>query len=259
MLKLFEHPLSPYVQKVKIALYEKNISFETEMPNAFTGAATDYVKMNPRLEVPTLVDGGLSIFDSTIILEYIEDKWPKPSLLPAAPEERARVRMIEELCDTYYEAINWGVMEIRIFKRASGDLADSIIKRASQQVSGIHARLEQELGSREYFNGASLGWGDLSVFPFVNGSAFYGLAPADRSRLYAWWQKTLERESVRKCVDAATKSITGVEQASQLVESGVFVRQYRDHRLEWMMRSGGKDIVLAGMAKKNIRFSTEIE
>ncbi len=40
MIKLYEHPFSPYVQKVKIALYEKNIPFETEIPDAFSGAAT---------------------------------------------------------------------------------------------------------------------------------------------------------------------------------------------------------------------------
>jgi len=44
----------------------------------------------------------------------------------------------------------------------------------------------------------------------------------------------------------------------QLVESGLFKREYRDHRLEWMVRSGGVDIVLEGMRKGTIRFSTEL-
>ena len=91
MLKLWEHPLSPYVQKVKIALYEKKIAFEAEMPNAFTGGMTDYGKLNPRLEVPALVDDGLAIFDSTIILQYLEEKWPNPPMLPAAPTRRERM------------------------------------------------------------------------------------------------------------------------------------------------------------------------
>ena len=55
MIKLYEHPFSPYVQKVKIALYEKNVPFEVEIPNAFSGGATDFGKTNPRLEVPALV------------------------------------------------------------------------------------------------------------------------------------------------------------------------------------------------------------
>ena len=48
------------------------------------------------------------------------------------------------------------------------------------------------------------------------------------------------------------------EQVGALIESGSFVREYRDHRLEWMMRSGGRDIVLDGMNKKNVRFAVEI-
>ncbi len=95
MPKLYEHPFSPYVQKVKIALYEKNVAFEVEVPDAFSGAPTEFAKTNPRLEVPALIDDGFAIFDSTIILDYIEEKWPAPAMLPPTPRERARVRMIE--------------------------------------------------------------------------------------------------------------------------------------------------------------------
>jgi glutathione S-transferase/RNA polymerase-associated protein len=44
----------------------------------------------------------------------------------------------------------------------------------------------------------------------------------------------------------------------QILESGAFARQYRDHRLEWMIRSGGVEVVLAGLKKKTIRFSSEV-
>ena len=44
-----------------------------------------------------------------------------------------------------------------------------------------------------------------------------------------------------------------------LVESGVFVREYRDHRLEWMIRSGGIEVIREGLARKNIRFHVEID
>ncbi|HEY2663414.1 MAG TPA: glutathione S-transferase family protein [Candidatus Binataceae bacterium] len=258
MLKLWEHPLSPFAQKVKIALFEKGIPFETETPNAFTGGTTDYLKISPRLEVPALQDGELTIFDSTVILEYLEDKWPRPAMLPPPPAERARVRMIEEICDTYYEAINWGVMEIKVFKRASGDLADALLARAASQIAGVHARLERELGERQFFNGESFGWGDLSVHPYVNTSKLYGILPPDGSRLAAWLDRVAARESVKRSAEAGAQSLTGVGQLPALVEAGRFVRQYRDHRLEWMLRSGGLEIVLRGIEKKNIRFSTEI-
>ena len=258
MPKLYEHPFSPYVQKVKIALYEKNVAFEVEVPDAFSGAPTEYAKTNPRLEVPTLVDDGFAIFDSTIILDYIEEKWPAPALLPASPRERARVRMIEDICDTYYEAINWGLMEVRAWKRVSGEQAKRIEARAIEQTAGVHAWLERELGAAQYFNGASFGYGDLSVFPYVRGSVVWGVPPKAGTRLAAWLTRVEERPSVRKTIEATQQFTGSMDSLPQILESGAFARQYRDHRLEWMMRSGGVEVVLEGLKKKTIRFSSEI-
>jgi glutathione S-transferase len=257
MIKLYEHPLSPYAQKVKIALYEKDIQFEAVTPNLL-GSDPAFEAASPRREVPCLVDGGLEVFDSTIILEYVEDKWPKPPLLPAAPAERARVRMIEELCDTYYEAVNWGLLEVRFFGRASGALAQRLIARGGEQIAGVHARLERDLGARPWFNGEAFGWGDLSVIPYLSTSAIFGFKPPARSRLEAWNDRVRQRPSVARCLREAAAAMPALEQASSLVQSGSFLREYRDHRLEWMMRSGGVEIVLDGMAKKNVRYSVEI-
>jgi glutathione S-transferase len=257
MLRLYEHPLSPYAQKVKIALEEKDVPFEAVIPNLF-GSDSAFEAASPRREVPCLIDDGVEIFDSTIILEYLEDKWPKPALLPGDPVERARVRMLEELCDTYYEAINWALAEIRFFRRATGEAAQRLVTRAGEQIGGVHAWLERQLATREWFNGAVFGWGDLSVLPYVNGSAGFGFAPPAGSRLAAWAERARERPSAVRTMEEALAAMPAFEQASALVESGAFVREYRDHRLEWMMRSGGSDIVLEGMRKKNLRFSTEL-
>ena len=257
MLKLYEHPLSPYAQKVKIALDEKNVSFEAVIPN-LVGSDPAFEAVSPRREVPCLVDGAVEVFDSTIILEYLEDKWTRAPLLPADPSERARVRMLEELCDTYYEAINWALAEIRFFHRATGNAAEQLAKRAGEQISGVHAWLERQLGSRTWFNGEAFGWGDLSVVPYVSGSTGFGFAPPAGSRLAAWIDRARARPSVARTMAAAAAAMPAFEQVGALVQSGAFVREYRDHRLEWMMRSGGRDIVLEGMAKKNVRFAVEL-
>ena len=89
MIKLFEHPLSPYAQKVKLALIEKGIPFEVAMPDIMSGGDAAFRAANPRLEVPALVDDGETVFDSTIILEYLEDKWPTPPHAAGDPD-RAR-------------------------------------------------------------------------------------------------------------------------------------------------------------------------
>jgi len=70
MLKLYEHPLSAYAMKVKIALNEKGLDYETAIPDGMPmgRAAGEFVEANPRAEVPALIDDAFRVFDSTVIL-----------------------------------------------------------------------------------------------------------------------------------------------------------------------------------------------
>jgi len=263
---VYDHPLSPYSQKVKIALLEKGVAFDAPLPEAMGSgsAGGDFIAANPRGEVPALIDGDLRIFDSTIILEYIEDRWPEPPLLPAAPAARAKARMIEEVMDTHYEAINWGLAEIAHFGRATGAAADALKARAAQQTHRWQAWLSSQLGDAPWFNGAHFGWGDLAVIPYLNGSAGFGLAP-EPGPLTEWMTRANERASVAQVSAAAAAMAMGGTDAAragmaavrQMLERGEFKREYRDHRLEWMIRSGGIDVVLDGLDKGNIRFTDE--
>ena len=256
---LYEHPLSPYAQKVKIALREKGVAFEVAMPGGLGagGAAGDFVAASPRAEVPALVDGDVRVFESNIILEYIEDKWPTPALLPASPAERARVRMLEEVMDTHFEAINWAMGEINWFRRAEGELAEALKARAAAQTKGFFAWLERQLDGREWFNGAGFGWGDLCVVPYLNGAAGVGHPPERGSPLSAWLERVNARDSVAKTTAEARGFDRGMVDVASLVEKGLFKREYRDHRLEWMIKSGGVEVVLKGLEKGNIRFSPD--
>lgn len=258
---LYEHPLSPYAQKCKIALYEKGVPFELKMPTAIGSghADTDFLKANPRAEVPALIDGDLAIFDSTIILEYVEDRFPSPALLPRDPKARAKARMIEEAMDTHYEPINWGLGEIRWFKRAEGERARVIEARAAAQARDFFTWLERQLGDQMWFGGDTFGWADLSVIPYVNGSTGLGVGPSHGSKLSAWQTRANERPSVQKTAKAAADSIAAMSAVSEFVRQGVFKREYRDHRLEWMIRSGGLDVVLEGIKSDTIRFSHEFK
>jgi glutathione S-transferase/RNA polymerase-associated protein len=259
MLRLYDHPFSPYAQKVKIALREKGQAFEAPLPQGIGagGAAGEFVEANPRAEVPTLIDGEVRLFDSTIILEYIEDKWPEPPLLPKGAAERARVRMLEEVMDTHYEAINWGLGEVRHFKRATGGLAEAIERRAAEQTQGYFRWLERQLGDREWFNGEAFGWGDLAVAPFLNGSAGQGHPPPAGSKRADWHARANARPSVADTTAeiAAMARTSGMANVAELLEKGLFKREYRDHRLEWMIKSGGLDVVLKGLERDNIRFT----
>ena len=257
MVTVYEHPLSPYAQKVKIALREKGVDFELALPGGLGagGAAGDFVRANPRAEVPVLIDGEAEIFDSTIILEYIEDRWPKPALLPPTPAARARVRMIEEVMDTHFEAITWGLGEIGWFQRAKGDLAETLRAAAAQQIQGYFSWLEGNLGADEWFNGESFGWGDLSVVPYVAGAMSMGNRPAEGSTLSAWFSRTMKRPAVSQTVGEAMAFDRGSSNVAEAVAQGLFKREYRDHRLEWMIKSGGLEVVVKGLEAGNIRFT----
>jgi glutathione S-transferase/RNA polymerase-associated protein len=260
---LYDHPLSPYAQKCRIALREKGIAFEARLPGALgtSDIEPEFAAASPRAEVPALVDGDLRIFDSTIILEYIEERWPEPPLLPDDPAERARLRMLEDVMDTHFEAITWGLAELRFFGRAEGQRAEAMVAEAGRQLAGWLAWLERELADRPWFNGPSFGWGDLCVVPFLNGAAGFGHRPS--GRLEAWWTRANERPSVAEWARSAAAasfegSSLGLERVREALEKGLFKREYRDHRLEWMLRSGGADIVLEGMRRGTIRFSHEL-
>ena len=180
-----------------------------------------------------------------------------------SPAERARVRMLEEVMDTHYVPINWGLSEIRSFKRATGELAEEASRsyeKASEQIDGYYSWLEKQLGDHEWFNGEYFGWGDLAVIPFLNGTRGHGRRPALGTPLAAWMRRANQRPSVA----AGTKDITdllaagaGMGNAAELVEQGLMKREYRDHRLEWMIKIGGMDVITKGLERDNIRFGPE--
>ncbi len=65
--------------------------------------------MNPRAEVPALVDGDFALYDSTVICEYLEDRYPEPAIYPRDPRLRAECRLLEDLADTQLDAAAYAV------------------------------------------------------------------------------------------------------------------------------------------------------
>ena len=259
---VYDHPLSPYGQKVKIALLEKGVPFTAQLPTDLGSGVTPeaFVRVSPRGEVPALVDGEVAVFDSSIILQYIEERWPEPPLLPASAEGRARARMIEDVMDTHFEAITWGLSEVRYFQRAQGSVAQQLEAQAAIQLRGWYAWLEQQLGSASWFSGSHFGWADVCVVPFVNGAVGFDRGPESATPLARWLERINERASVRECALAAQaasldSSEINLETVRQAMEKGLFKREYRDHRLEWMIKSGGNAVVTEGLSANNIRFT----
>lgn len=256
-LHLFEHPLSSYAQKVKILLREKRLPFSVELPASFgAGPQADrFWAASPRGEVPALLDGEVALFDSTVICEYLEDRYPEPPMLPPDPAGRARARLVEEVCDTQYEAINWGWGEILWFGRATGELARSMRETATRQTRTMQRWLEAQLGDAPWFGGERFGWADAAAAPMVNRSVHYGIGPVPETNLARWHASLATRPSVAETFVEFDAAALRMAEAADHYRTGGRRREYRDHRLDWMIRSGGLSIIQEGLRDNNIRFS----
>ena len=98
-MKLLGVPLSPFVRKVAVVLTIKDLPFEQEpvMPGA---ANPEFKALSPLGKIPVLVDGDLALADSSAICEYLEEKYPEPTVMPTDVGSRARARFLEEFGDS---------------------------------------------------------------------------------------------------------------------------------------------------------------
>ena len=100
-IKLYDFPMSPRVRKVRIVLAEKGLAYEKVNIDITKGEQNtpDYLAINPYGKVPALQDNGTTVYESTIIMEYLNVTYPNPSLLPSAPGQRARARVLMHYAD----------------------------------------------------------------------------------------------------------------------------------------------------------------
>src|SRR5687768_14281965 len=107
MIKLYSGPLSMFGAKAEIALREKGVDIDLEMVSfsqaqGYNPRHPEVLRINPKRQVPVLIDGDVELYDSTQIFEYCEDRWPQPPLWPAASSERARARQLEHASDEVF-------------------------------------------------------------------------------------------------------------------------------------------------------------
>ncbi|WP_163265028.1 glutathione S-transferase family protein [Chelativorans alearense] len=207
-MRLYSGPLSLFARKVEIALYEKAIDFE-RVEVAFTQTEgyrpkhPDVVAANPKGQVPVLVDGDLTIFDSTVILEYLEEAYPEPPLYPAEPKGKARCRLVELDAD---EILFVDVR--RLLYRTEPPLADEERQKARQEegqrgekgILGHYERLAEQLCGKDYFCGAFTA-ADIGMFTTVHYAVrMDGPRLDDFPPLAAWYRRVYQRPSVARVV-----------------------------------------------------------
>ena len=159
-MKLYGSRTSPYVRKVRIVMIEKRIECDFLEENVWS-ADTTVTLHNPLTKVPVLVlDDGITLYDSRVIVEYLDGVTPVSRLIPDSGRERALVKRWEALGDGIGDA---GIAIFLERKRAVGAQSIDWIARQIGKVNSGIAAAARELADREYCHGLSLTLGDISL------------------------------------------------------------------------------------------------
>jgi len=197
VLKLHYHPLSTYSRRVRIALIEKRIGAELIEVDMVQRAhrGPEYLALNPYGRVPTLVEDGFVLYESTAILEYLESTHPEPALVPADARGRALVAMHMKLCDIQL-ARQTGIIIFpkRFLPRERWD--EGAMAQAKKEIEQHLAILERQLAGRQYLVGDRYGLAEVCYTPFVEFFPLMEITPPPA--VAAWCARQLERPSARE-------------------------------------------------------------
>jgi glutathione S-transferase len=174
MITLYSGPLSLFARKVEIALAEKGLAFERIMvpfsqTTGYEPKHPEVLALNPKGQVPVMSDDGLVLYDSTVILEYLDEAYPEPPLYPEAPAQRAACRLDELFADE----IMLGALKPLMHRtgprqadpeRHAAQEADALI--AEETLARHYETLEQRLAGRACF-GERLTAADIALFMCV--------------------------------------------------------------------------------------------
>jgi glutathione S-transferase len=109
--------LSPYVRKVLVVLGLKGIDYEIDPIVPFFGDDR-FARLSPLRRIPVLVDGELALSDSSVICQYLEDRYPEPTVYPTDIADRARARWLEEFADTRLgDVLIWRLFNQLVIRR----------------------------------------------------------------------------------------------------------------------------------------------
>lgn len=230
-VRLYSHPISPCCQKVKFLLLEKNINFEEVFIDlgAKQNLSNTYLKINPSGTVPTLQDNKKYIFESNIICEYLEEKFPVNSLMPSELYKKSKVRadllFINELVHKKSAGIIWPIIfRPKIIKLSKGDqnnLINSVLDDERRQrqkrllSKGLKSKdsmqailffkqlletLENRLQDNPWFSGNKISLSDIGYAPYLQMINLFGWLEiiADLPNLLRWLNRINKRSSFQQ-------------------------------------------------------------
>ena len=178
-LTLYDAPRCPYCARVRIALAEKGVEFETVEVDLRDRPAWIYEK-NPNGRVPVLEEDDRPLPESAVIMEFLEERYPEPALLPADPADRAHVRLLifrdDEFTDPYYA-----------FRRGEG----------FEEFDKALRRFDELLAERPYLGGAEYSHADIAFVPWVmRARDMLGVDFGPYPALAAWLQRLEARPAI---------------------------------------------------------------
>ncbi len=197
-MRLYWHPFSVFPRRVRVAIREKALQCE-EIEVDLPGGAlhgVEFRRLNPFGQVPVLEDDGLVVYESLAILEYLEERYPEPALLPNDVGARAQARQLMQSSGDYFAAPFKRWLTRLFTPEARWDRADQ--ERAAAELAAHLDVLERLLVRREFLTGA-FSLADIAYVPFVCELATCQLGHLvdTRPAVQAWIAKLHARSSVR--------------------------------------------------------------
>ena len=222
MMKLYNFGGSPFGWMARAALAEKGLKYETVEPRD-RDKNPELRQLNPINKTPTLVDDGRSVFESFAVLEYLDEKYPNPPLMPKDPVERARARAMCLLGYLYIGAehrtvvmqlFDWDKWDAKTMvypsRRPAESVDQSIVGPAEERLLNHWRILDQELATRSWATGPMFGIADIVLTPMAAGYKLRGGPIAEVPHVAKWLEACLARPSMKETATPLVKRGTPV-------------------------------------------------
>ena len=203
-MKLYSGPVSMFGGKAEIAVLEKGLDCERihvpfNLQTLYEPKHPEVARINPKAQVPVLIDGDLELFDSTQIFEYLEEIAPEPALWPRDARARARARQLELMSDEVFFPHVITIMP----QRTQASEAEAAAARSA--IHDYYQQMERQLGDHEYLAGA-YSYADIAFYMAQTFSDFLsGGRGGPQPRLDAWRARVGKRPAVQQVVSAMQK------------------------------------------------------
>lgn len=212
MIKLYDFLPCPFGQKVRIVLAEKGLSYELIEVDITKGEnrRPEFLRLNPYGRVPVLIDEDTTVYDSTIINEYLEDEYPEPPVLPAVGNSslRARARLFEDFADTSFTP-QVGQLMVEMAK-PEAERDTERLGRLQQGVGRVLDYLNHELQGQQFL-ASNFSIADIGFAPRLLVLQALGIeAGQNRVNVEAWMNRLLERTSIANVKGLTTDPIAGI-------------------------------------------------